>query len=453
MTRSAGARPRSARALALRLLTRVDEEDAFAEIVLERTLEREPLSPLDRSLVYELTLGVLRWQGRLDYWLGQVTDRPVAKLDALTRRLLRLGAYQLLLLQKIPAPAAVNETVKLAPPRTRGYVNAVLRALLRGQDRLTLPGPETPPAERIAVCESHPAWLVTRWIQALGEAEAEALCRANNQRPRLTVRVNSLRTSRAELLDLWQAHGISASATELSPLGIKLQARAHPPDLPGWTEGLFAVQDEASQLVGLLLAPRAGERVLDACAAPGTKTLQIAQALAGQGEVVATDKNRRRLDLLASEARRLGLTGIRTETADWTRRRNLGRWDKILVDAPCSALGTLRRHPELKWRRQPEDFAALAATQKKILLNTAAGLKPGGRLVYATCTYGPEENEAVVEELLQSGEGEFVFAAAAEFLPAAAWNAVSGPALRTWPHRHDTDGFTAFVLLRKKSSP
>jgi 16S rRNA (cytosine967-C5)-methyltransferase len=439
------ARP-SARDLALRLLGRVEEEDAFAEILLDRTLEREDLSPPDRRLLYELTLGVLRWQARLDHFLGQVTDRPVAKLDRTTRRVLRLGAYQLLMLEKIPAAAAVNEAVKLAPLHARPYVNAVLRSLSRQKDRLTLPDPETDPTERIAVTESHPAWMVARWVRELGAAEAEALCRANNSRPGLTLRVNTLRAAREELLEKFREAGIAAEATSLSPLGIKVLQHAAPRNLPGWAEGLFAVQDEASQLVGMLLAAAPGERVLDACAAPGTKSLQIAQALAGQGEVKATDRNARRLGLLAKEARRLGLDPILVEPADWTGAKELGPFDRILVDAPCSALGTLRRHPELKWRRRPEDFAALAELQKKILVNVSRCLRPGGLLVYATCTYGQEENEEVVKELLESEE--FALADAAELLPASARAAASRKILRTWPHRHGTDGFTAHVLCQ-----
>ena len=437
----------SVRALALRILGLVEDEGLFAKALLDDALEQHTLNPADRRLLYELVPGVLRWQGRLDYFLGQVADRPISKLDRFTRRILRLGAYQLLLLDKIPASAAVNESVKLAKVHARPYVNAVLRELSRQKENLVLPGPEAEPVERISVAESHPAWLVRRWIEELGEVEAEALCRANNQRPELTLRVNPARQSREQLLKGFAQAGIAAEPTDLSPLGVRVKDRIAPAELPGFEQGWFAMQDEASQLVGILVNAGPGERVLDACAAPGTKSLQMAVAMEGRGEIIAADANAQRLSSIEPEARRLGIAIVRAQAVDWTVPADLGRFDRILVDAPCSGLGTLRRHPEIKWRITLEEIAALAALQKKILGSVAKLLKPGGALVYSTCTFTREENEEVVETLLQTGEWERRDAAL--LLPALARAAVHRGVFRTWPHRQGTDGFTAVALSRK----
>jgi 16S rRNA (cytosine967-C5)-methyltransferase len=437
----------SVRALALRVLGLVEDQGFFAKALMDDALLRQALNAADRRLLYELVPGVLRWQGRLDHYLAQVADRPVSKLDRITRRILRLGAYQLLMLDKIPASAAVNESVKLSRSYVRPYINAVLRELSRQKDQLALPGPEADSVARISIVESHPAWLVSRWIQELGEAEAEALCRANNLRPELTLRVNPWRQSREGLIKALAEAGIAAAPTLLSPLGVKVKDRVVPGELPGYDQGYFAVQDEASQLVGMLAGAGPGERVLDACAAPGTKSLQMALAMAGKGEVIAADANEQRLGLLEAEARRLGVEIVQAQRVDWTEPMDLGRFDRILVDAPCSGLGTLRRHPEIKWRLTPEKIAELAALQKKILTNVAKCLKPGATLVYSTCTFTREENAEVVETLLKSGEWDLNDAAL--LLPAAAGPAIAHGLLRTWPHRQGTDGFTATALFSK----
>ena len=437
----------SVRAVALRVLGLVEDEGLFAKALLDDALQRQALNAADRRLLYELVPGVLRWQGRLDHFLGQVADRPISKLDRTTRRILRLGAYQLLMLDKIPASAAVNESVKLARSHARPYVNAVLRELSRQKEKLTLPGPEAEPGERISITESHPPWLVARWIQELGQAEAEALCRANNFRPELTLRVNPRRQSRKELIEVFEQAGIAAEPTSLSPLGVRVKDRIAPAELPGYEQGWFAMQDEASQLVGMLVGAGPGERVLDACAAPGTKSLQIALAMDDSGEVISTDVNEQRLGLIEPEARRLGVETVKARRMDWTEPAELGGFDRILVDAPCSGLGTLRRHPEIKWRITLEEIATLAALQKKILTNVAKCLKPGGALVYATCTFTSEENAAVVETLLTTGEWQKQDAAL--LLPAPAQAVVSDGLLRTWPHRQGADGFTAMVLTKR----
>jgi len=250
------------------------------------------------------------------------------------------------------------------------------------------------------------------------------------------------------LLKVFEQAGIAAEPTALSPLGVRVKDRIAPAELPGYDQGGFAMQDEASQLVGMLMGAGSGERVLDACAAPGTKSLQLALAMAGRGEVIAADVNEQRLGLVEKEARRMGVEMVKAKKVDWAEPHDLGRFDRILVDAPCSGLGTLRRHPEIKWRITPEEIAGLARLQQKILTNASKGLKPGGTLVYATCTFTREENEEVVETLLKTGEWERKDAAL--LLPAPARAAVCQGVLRTWPHRQGTDGFTAVALTKIK---
>jgi 16S rRNA (cytosine967-C5)-methyltransferase len=481
------------RELAFTALWRVAATRAYADIVLDALFNERRPERADKALASELTYGVLRWQLLLDHRLAELVDRPLAKVERKVLLALRLGAYQLLLLDRVADAVAVNDTVSLAPAKARGFVNAVLRKLATTRHALPPLDAIADPIERLSIAESHPRWMAAEWSDRLGPEAAAALCRANNQRPGLTLRVNALRTGREALIRLLAKDGIAAEPGRFSPLAIVLAKSESPRNLPGYDDGLFAIQDEASQLVPFILAPRPGELILDACAAPGTKSLQLMQLMNTHGRVIALDLHPARLQRMAPEAQRLGLKNITRIAGDATmpitfteensddannekdRRADPGAdpgadrgagaptrapllparfkdalFDRILVDAPCSGLGAIRHRPEIKWTRTPEDVAAMASLQSAILANVAHYLKPGGILVYSTCTFTLAENEAVIQSFLASSP--FTQEDPAHDLPPPLRSSLSplihSLTLRTWPHLTGTDGFTVFRLRK-----
>jgi 16S rRNA (cytosine967-C5)-methyltransferase len=441
------------RQAACAVLRRIQKEGCYADQLMDHELASGRLSGPDRGLFAELVFGVLRRQGTLDHILTGLLDQPLAKLEPLVLILLRLGLYQLVYLDRIPESAAVNETVnltKLAIPRASGLVNAVLRNYLRHMETITFPDPVTAPAASIAARHSHPAWLVKQWFSQLGEEETEFLAEASSKQPPLTLRANTLRTTREDLLARFTENGIDATPCRFSPHGIQVEGRHNITGLPGFREGLFAIQDEASQMAGLLLEPQPGERVLDACAAPGGKATHLAQIMENRGELLAMDISRTKLPMIREAAERLGISIINTRAADLLQSGALpaNTFDRVLLDAPCSGLGVIRRNPEAKWRLTQEDITRLATTQKVLLKNAARLLIPGGMLLYSTCSTSPEENEQVVQDFLSQQPG-FVLENLNERFPA--WRELFTPEgmFRAWPHRHGMDGFFA-ARLRKK---
>ncbi|MFA7061343.1 MAG: 16S rRNA (cytosine(967)-C(5))-methyltransferase RsmB, partial [Pedobacter sp.] len=349
---STSSNPRQA---ACTVLRRIQKEGCYADQMMDRELAEGGLSGPDRGLFAELVFGVLRRQGTLDHILSQLLDQSLGKLEPLALILLRLGLYQLVYLDRIPESAAVNETVNLtkqAVPRASGLVNAVLRNYLRRRDTISFPDPLNNPATFIAARHSHPLWLVNQWLDQLGPEETEQLAEASSCQPPLTLRANSLRTTREDLLHRFTDNNIATVTCRFSPHGFQVEGRHHIPGLPGFREGLFTVQDEASQMDGILLGAQPGERVLDACAAPGGKATHLAQIMDNQGELLAMDISRNKLPLIQEAAQRLGISIISTRAADLLQSAALpaNAFDRVLLDAPCSGLGVIRRNPEAKWR-------------------------------------------------------------------------------------------------------
>ena len=446
----ATANPRQA---ASSVLLRIHNEGCFADQLMDRELTGGQLSGPDRGLFAELVFGVLRRQGTLDHILVGLVTQPLAKLEPQVLILLRLGLYQLVYLDRIPESAAVNETVnltKLALPRASGLVNAVLRNYLRHKDTVTFPDPLAAPAASIAARHSHPAWLVKLWFSQLGEEETEHLAEASSRQPPLTLRANTLKNSRDELMSRFADNGITATSCRFSPHGFHIEGRHHIPGLPGFREGLFTVQDEASQMASLLLNPQPGERILDACAAPGGKATHLAQLMGNQGELLAMDVAGSKLPLILETAQRLGISTIRTRAADLLNSAAFPAdvFDRVLLDAPCSGLGVIRRNPEAKWRLTSADITRLAATQQSLLKNAIRMLKPGGALLYSTCSTTVEENEAVVLDFL-SRRPDCVLENLTDLFPEYAELFTPQGMFRAWPHRHGMDGFFA-ARLRKK---
>ena len=443
------------RAFAWQALLRVEAGD-FADAVVGDGLGHTRLGPRDRGLATRLVYGTIAWQAHLDHLLSAFCNRPLRQLDPAVRVVLRLALFQVTRLDRIPPFAAVDTAVELCKQRDRraaGFVNAVLRKAVRGWRDVPLPDARRDPVGHAAVALSHPRWLVQRWFDELGAADATRLLEANNDVAPTVVRVQLAQGSRADLIDLWQAAGTTAEPTAHAPGGLRLEGAAHT-GLPGWTDGRFAFQGEASQLVAPLLGLRPGDRVLDLCAAPGGKALHAAEILGGTGELVAVDIAAAGIDRLRREAQRLRLDGIRAEVADatvWGPPADTPLFDAVLLDAPCTGLGTLRAHPEIRWRRQLADVRRNSVLQRRLLQRAAALTRPGGVVVYATCTLSAEENEQVVDAVCP--EAALRVDSVAPYLPAAAAGlADSRGFLRTWPHRDGLDGFFAARLLRHEGA-
>lgn len=442
------------RQLAAEILTKVDTRKAYADILLDSAINSNPLDVRDRALLTEIVYGTLRWRGNLDSRIEPHLQRSLADTDPLIRNLLRLSLYQLLFLDKVPDYAAVNDAVevakKLKNDKAAGFVNGVLRNVLRQKNAEIAPGLKTDASSALAATYSQPQWLVEKWLDYFGNNEAIALMRSCNEQAPLVIRVNHTRCSRDELLAKLADGGVEAAPTPHSAFGISLKSTPPVERIPGFTDGFFQVQGESSQLVSVLLSPRPYERILDACAAPGGKTTHIAELMQDCGAIVALDKSAGGLRKIGENAARLGLYSIETVLGDANLGlpdRFAGSYDRILVDTPCSGFGTLRSHPEIKWQRDQKDVKRLSQLQQRILNNVYNYLKPGGVLVYSTCTLMREENEDVVQEFLASHVG-FDLEDAAIYLPETAKTLVKDKYFLSLPHRDNTDGFFA-ARLRK----
>lgn len=444
---------KNVRQLAAEILHKVESQKAYADLLLDHHLHNAGLIETDRALLTELTYGTLRWRGRIDAKLVPLLSRSLTDTDPFLRNLLRVTLYQLLFLDRIPAYAAVNEAVeiaKAAQPRRASFINGVLRTFLRQREKAETGRDTQRPASNMEEEYSHPQWLVDRWRADFGDEQARALMLANNRRAPLAVRANRRATTRAELLKRWQASGIDAEPSVISPSGIRLPTGVGIEALPGFAEGHFQVQSEASQLVSHLVGPMAGETILDACAAPGGKATHLAELINDQGKIIAIDISARGIERIAQNAGRLRLDSVEVRRADASNAllgTLAGPYDRIIVDAPCSGLGTLRSHPEIKWQRNDSDIARLAALQARILQSVAPFLKTGGVLVYSTCTLTVDENEQVIENFLHRN-GQFELTEAARYLPESARHMVRGEYFQALPQRDDTDGFFA-ARMRK----
>lgn len=437
-----------ARLAAFEILRRV-EKGSYASVLLAA---KEPdLAPLDRSLCHELVMGVLRRQLWLDRLAQIYSNRRIDDLDVPVRLALRLGLYQLRFLSRIPASAAVNESVNLVYlARLRsagGLVNAVLRRATR-ESEVDPAATIDDPIEKLAISTSHPVWLIERWVKALGIEEAKAFAQANNNPAPVAFRVVRNRARETEVCDQLQRDGavltpskIATSAWRIIGGGALLGELV--------AEGKIYIQDEASQLVAAALGAQPDERVLDLCAAPGSKTTQIADSTQDQAMIVAGDIYRHRLRSVRQTAQAQSLHGIKYVVMDGTQQLPFKNaiFDRVLVDAPCSGTGTLRRNPEIRWRISPAAIEDLSRRQRQLILQASEFVKPGGRLIYSTCSIESDENEDVAQSFLEKRQ---------DFTPtvlAAETSLMTRPGeARTWPHRQDVDGFFISAFTRKTNA-
>jgi 16S rRNA (cytosine967-C5)-methyltransferase len=459
-TQTAKPRIPSSRAVALQVLLEVERRQVFADEAFHQLTRNSPLSTTDRALAFELVFGVLRHRGHLDWRLHALTKKPLSGLPTVIVMILRLGAYQLLYLDRVPASAAVNESVKLAK-RVKGrdwsgVINGVLRNLTR-QAEPPWPDPTEDPIQALSIRYSCPTWLTQRWIDRFGFDRAAEICQQSNSIPPLTLRTNTLRTSRNELKERLKEEGYSATETTLSPIGLTLEKCGALTTLKPLQEGWCYVEDEAAQLVPLLLDVQPGHRALDACAAPGGKSTHLASLMNNQGEIVAVDRSANRLQALQENMDRLGITCIHPVVGSWSDKLSTSSssrtllekgFDRILVDAPCSGLGVLRRHPEAKWQKSAEQLPDHQKLQGDILHQVSTYLRPGGVLVYSACSAEPEETTEVISQFCLA-HPEFRHERAISWLPpgAESLTTLEGD-LMTLGSPYDMDGFFAARLQK-----
>jgi 16S rRNA (cytosine967-C5)-methyltransferase len=443
---------------------------AYADVALDRVLQKVSLPDCDRRLLTELVYGSVRRQRTLDTLIDQFAKKKSHQQPPDLRTILHLGFYQLRYQERIPASAAVNTTVQLAKENgfsgLTGFVNGLLRQYLRkageagGENTPLSPSslhtdplqlPENP-VERLGILHSFPDWIIQVWLEQLGLAQTEQLCEWMNQSPTIDLRINPLLTSIEEVEAALQSVGILVRRIPHLPQALRLISSAGSiQKIPGFKEGWWTVQDGSAQLVSHLLDPQPGEVVIDACAAPGGKTTHIAELMADKGKIWACDRTPSRLRKLQENSQRLNLQSIQIYTGDsrhFNQFQNTA--DRVLLDAPCSGLGTMHRHADARWRQTPESVCELSVLQKELLTHTSTFVKPGGVLVYATCTLHPAENEQVISAFLAESPDWQIESPIGVELPASAYSTPQGW-FKVWPHRQDMDGFF-MVRLRKTNN-
>lgn len=429
----------NARQLAMQVLIKVSDQDAFSHIALDQVLKSHPgLDPRDRGFITEVVYGTIQHKRLIDFNLQPFLKQDIAKLDSWVRELFRLSFYQLMFLDRVPERAVVHESVELAKQLGHkgivGMMNGVLRNFLRAP-KASLDSIQDP-TERLAVRTSHPDWLVTRWIEQYGWDQAVNICEANNEHPDTTVRVNSLKSTRDDLLLQLEKEGFVVEKTVQSEEGIRFKAGGNVTQSRLFQQGYFTVQDESSMLIAPLLQPEPGMRVLDACAAPGGKATHLAELMNNQGDVVANDIHAHKETYIQESANRLGITILNTIVSDAQDldKHAIGLFDRILVDAPCTGFGVIRRKPDLKWAKTKKDIKEIAHLQYRILEKVAPLLKSGGQLVYSTCTLEKEENQDVLDHFLKKQPS---------------FEQLAGQTQQILPHDFGADGF--FMSKLKKN--
>ncbi|MGI5900895.1 MAG: 16S rRNA (cytosine(967)-C(5))-methyltransferase RsmB [Desulfitobacteriia bacterium] len=455
--------PRSnARQLAVCILTRAEKEGAYANLLLREMLSKFR-DPRERNLATALVNGVLKNKLLLDYALRRYLRNPMSSLPHEIRAILRSGAFQVLFLDKIPIPAAINESVNLTRvfrksggSKYSGLVNSVLRRIAETGWDFPWPDKKKQLGRYLSVRYSHPEWMVKRWLQRWGEEETEQLLKINNQPSPTVIRLNTLKITKSEFLEILKSLDLKATASERVPEAFYLDEYESLEESEIFKQGFFTVQDESSQLVAHVLGVKPGERILDVCSAPGGKATHMAQLMRNEGEILAVDIYPQKLKLIEELAARLGVGIIRTLEKD---ARFLGgieeTFDRVLVDAPCSGLGVIRRRADLRWQKKESEIEELAKLQLEILLQASEKVKPQGELVYSTCTIEPEENFEVIK-VFRNLKPEFK---SVDLIPALPFSVTEERDLQqlskgVWqilPHRHGMDGFFIAKLKREVS--
>jgi 16S rRNA (cytosine967-C5)-methyltransferase len=441
------------RRIAYDILIQVQEKKIFLDHLLRTNLNRHRPSAEDRQLLTEIVFGVLRWRNKIDYLLGRFASRPVTEMNPGTRVVLRMGVYQIVFLGGVPDFAAVNEAVLLEKrhgrARSASFVNAVLRALCREKSGLSFPDFSADPEQYLTVTQSHPDWLVRRWADRFGLEDTRRLVEANNRIPPTTLRLNVLKTDGASFEAACTAAGVEVERRRWVSAAYALKkGKMHDTGL--FRRGLFFFQDEGAQLAAEALRPGPGEDILDACAAPGGKTAVLAGQSENRARISAVDLNPKRIGRLKENCARLGIGHTAFIQADMQSPPfRDAAFHRILLDAPCSGTGTLRRNPDIRWNRTERDIIDNGRKSKELLEKTAPLLREGGRLVYATCSLEPEEGEEVIGDFLAKHRGYHLEDPRAVFPGLDTGFTTPDGFIRTFPHKHDMDGFFIASLIKR----
>lgn len=389
---------------AVKILNRIDRTDAYLDKLLDIEIKNSNLTGPDKSLLFEIVHGVTRWLGRIDWILNGFYKGQFSKCIPNVKNAMRVALYQILFLDKVPEYAAVNEAVefvkKLQGQKPADLTNAVLRNIIRSKDSIRYPDPNEDIIAYFSAYYSHPSWMVKRWINRYGKDETEKLLISNNNKPILTIRVNGLVSNYEEMNSLLNSVDLKFTNGKFLPEFIRLNVLSNITDWEYFHKGYFTVQDESTGLPIKLLDVKPGMRVLDLCAAPGGKTAFIADVMQNSGEIIALDRFESRLKILQKNLDRLKVTNVKTITIDANEYEDEQGFDRVLVDAPCSGLGTLTKKPDLKWKRDLGDIRKIVNIQYELLKKGASLLRNGGCIVYSTCTIEPEENFEIIKKFL-----------------------------------------------------
>ena len=439
------------RGTAVKILNRVERTESYLDKVLDAELKSTDLSDLDKGLLTEIVHGVLRWKNRLDWVLNGFSHGNFAKSEINVKNTLRVSLYQILFLERIPHAAAVNEGVefikRIRGEKPAGLVNAVLRNIIRNIDGIRYPDPGEDQVQYLAVYYSHPHWMVKRWLARFGFDETQKLLAANNERPGLSLRINKLKVDPGHFLKMLDQQQIVYSGSSHIDYFVRVKTLSRIGQMDLFRNGMFTIQDESAALPCILLDPKPGYRVIDLCAAPGAKTTNLGEMMKNEGEILAFDKYEAKVNLIRASCERLGLRNVNLRVADAITLEESPA-DCVLLDAPCSGLGVLMKKPDIKWKRDISDVLKLAQLQADMIDNAAKLVRPGGVLVYSTCTIEPEENQEVIQKFLDS-HPEFKLDNAGGYVKQDLVTAEGY--VETFPHRHGMDGSFAARLVRTSS--
>lgn len=444
------------RETALKILYDINENGAYTNIALNKYLEETNLKGVDRSFITDMVYGTIKWRLSIDYIIEIFSSVKLKKISPWILNVLRLGVYQLLYTDKIPESAAVNESVNLSKryghAAASRYVNGVLRSVSRNRQSIEYPDKAKNLVQYLSVKYSHPDWLVKDWVKRFGKEFTEDLLQSNNQVPEVTVRTNTLKISKDELAGSLKEQGIEAEQAKYVEEALIVRNPSSIARLEAFKKGYFQVQDESSMLVAKVMAPERGDTVIDVCSAPGGKTTHIAQLMKDEGTVIARDVHEHKIRLVAEACERLGIKSVKPQLYDAMELDEsfVGKADKVLVDAPCTGFGIIRRKPDIKWTRTISDINEINALQAKILDVSSRYVKPGGVLVYSTCTILDEENQGIIKKFLKEHD-EFELTDITGYLPERLRKTSAAEGyIQLFPNVDNIDGFFIARLIKRR---
>ena len=441
------------RKIALKILMEINEEGAYSNISLMRNLNND-IKNADQGLIREIVYGTLENMIYIDWVINKFSKTRFNKISPVIKQILRMGIYQILFMDRIPDSAAVNESVNLAKKHSHkgafGFVNGILRNISRNKDNIIVSDKNKNPLEYLTIKYSHPQWMIKDWLSQFGFDFTESLCIANNTKPKLNIRVNTLKTTKDKLLKKLNNLGLRVSKTNLAKDGIIVDNPLKITETEEFKNGYFQIQDESSMLVGEIMNPEQNSLIIDVCSAPGGKSTHLAQKMKNNGKIIARDIYEHKLKLISDNAERLGIDIIETENFNALDIDNkyIGKADYCLVDAPCSGLGLIRRKPEIKWTKQKDNIDGITNLQYKILKNASLYLKKNGVLVYSTCTIEKKENISLIQKFLNN-HSNFKFMGFDNLIKYDdTTKTASQGYLELYPNIHNTDGFFIAKLVK-----